>query len=415
MSDSEDYYPDDSISDHEDDTQRRRSKRLMRRRQIVIHETDERMDGSRRSRRLLLKRRRMEVESAETNDDEDNEDNEDELLVRPKKRCIDEKVASLPPPPFEVRNYKDLLELSRLAQRQAFQDCGPLGRIYKTLRDLDTMVGIEDIKEEIVTMVLCKCQRKDLGEADMDHIVIAGDPGCGKTTLAEYLAKINAQMGDIRSGKVVRGTKANMGSKWVNDTAPRVEKLIDEAAGGTLLLDEAYGLGKASESNESGDSGTMDIVNTLNRKLSEACQNPKKRFLCIVIGYEKELERNFFSLNPGLKRRFTWYFKMRKYKPPEMHEIAMRGLRKRNFTVESDDVLPLDWFSDKMAHFPFAGGDVDRLLDMTRKVHARRVFGMTSERKRVLTTEDLHVGFRTYMKYRSSHPDTNDRYKSMYL
>lgn len=322
----------------------------------------------------------------------------------------------LPPPPFEVRTYKDLLELSRLAQRQAFQDCGPLGRIHKTLKDLDTMVGIEDIKEEIVTMVLCKCQRKDLGEADMDHIVIAGDPGCGKTTLAEYLAKINAQMGDIRSGKVVRGTKANMGSKWINDTAPRVEKLIDEAAGGTLLLDEAYGIGKTNQNSETGDSGSMDIVNTLNRKLSEACTNPKKRFLCIVIGYEKELETNFFSLNPGLKRRFTWYFKMRKYKPPEMHEITMRGLRKRNFTLDTDQVLPIKWFEDKMQYFPFAGGDVDRLLDMTRKVHARRVFGKPPDNKRVLSKEDLESGYQTYLKYRGSHTDERHaRHKSMYI
>jgi SpoVK/Ycf46/Vps4 family AAA+-type ATPase len=373
----------------------RRSERLSRPARRTIN-TDENILGARRSRRLLQKRCVGALRTAtKSGDDED----EQRPPAKRRRRDGDEDEADeLPPPPIDAKTFDQLVELSRLSRLHAYRDCAPLGRIYKTLKALQDMVGMHDIKQQLVKMIKLKCQGDSLGQNEIDHVAIAGPPGCGKTAVAEHIARIYSQMGDLNNDRIVRGNKANMVSKWLGDTAPAVEKLIDQAAGGTLILDEAYELGKRNASSDNADVATNDCMNTLNRRLTEACTDPSKRFLCIVIGYERELEENFFSFNKGLRRRFVWYFRIGKYSPRDMRDITDRLMRKRKL-VCGEDAMPPDWFADKMKDFPYWGGSCQVLIDKIVMVHGERVFGLARADKGAFTREDVEGGFAVYKQY----------------
>ena len=87
------------------------------------------------------------------------------------------------------------------------------------------------------------------------------------------------------------------------DTAKRL--VLEAAEGGVLLLDEAYQLGDP----QGRDSYASECINTLNQYLSENSED----FMCIVAGYKDKMYKNFFSMNPGLDRRFTWKFTLKPY------------------------------------------------------------------------------------------------------
>ena len=72
--------------------------------------------------------------------------------------------------------------------------------------------------------------------------------------------------------------------------------------GGVVFLDEAYSLGNE----EKRDSFSKEAIDMINQYLSEK----KNEFMMIVAGYDDELDKCFFSYNPGLKRRFSSYYKI---------------------------------------------------------------------------------------------------------
>ena len=54
---------------------------------------------------------------------------------------------------------------------------------------------------------------------------------------------------------------------------------------------------------------SKEAIDMINQYLSEK----KNEFMMIVAGYDDELDKCFFSYNPGLKRRFSSYYEIDKY------------------------------------------------------------------------------------------------------
>lgn len=283
-----------------------------------------------------------------------------------------------------------------------------LHKLIKPLNKLKSMIGLEKVKNSIIDMILYYLQNFENKNNDMLHTVIEGPPGVGKTQLGKILAEIYAGLGVIPSSKFKIVKRSDLVGEYLGHTAPKTQKVIDEADGGVLFIDEAYSLGNEDKK----DSFSQECINTLNQNLSEN----KKKFICIIAGYPDELDKCFFSFNPGLKRRFPFKFQIEGYSPEELKGIFLKKVSDIKWKITDTNDLT-GFFKQNKDNFPFYGGDIDNFLLSCKFVHSRRVFGKHPKNKRKLNQEDLTIGFDRFVqnKKNKERREENDSIKRIYL
>ena len=121
------------------------------------------------------------------------------------------------------------------------------------LKDLDSFIGMDEVKSAVKEMaysVQNAMQRAERGLGEQEkmsmHIILTGNPGTGKTTIARKLGEILASIGYLDSGHVVEVDRAKMVSPYQGETPKVVDRLCDKAKGGILFVDEAYTLAPLS-------------------------------------------------------------------------------------------------------------------------------------------------------------------------
>ena len=117
------------------------------------------------------------------------------------------------------------------------------------LAELNEFVGMDSVKAEIRALankIAMDKEMMEMGIADAEvtpvHIVLTGNPGTGKTTIACKLGEVFKAIGLLPTDKVVEKERKHLISTYQNETAKLVDKACDEAMGGILFIDEAYAL-----------------------------------------------------------------------------------------------------------------------------------------------------------------------------
>jgi SpoVK/Ycf46/Vps4 family AAA+-type ATPase len=282
-------------------------------------------------------------------------------------------------PPDETKEYNIIME--------------GLHKIHSSLIDLNNMIGMKDLKENIVDQILYYIQ--DINKSgDFMHTVIYGPPGTGKTEIAKIIGQIFSNLGVLKKGVFKKVTRSDLVAGYLGQTAMKTRDVINECLGGVLFIDEAYALGN----NEKKDSFSKECIDTL----CEALSNHKEDLMVIIAGYESELKECFFNYNQGLDSRFTWRFKTDEYKGEELHNIFLKKVKEVKWEVaeeeSSNKKITKAWFEKNLDYFKFFGRDIETLLAKTKIVHARRVFCKPQDEKMKLTLSDLDKGFELYLK-----------------
>lgn len=313
-------------------------------------------------------------------------------------------------PPFTPSCIDEFLQLEaeQTRRQQQFRDCSKLSLLRPHLEALRDLVGMGEVKKDVCSMILSQMQAGIPGQS-LRHTIIYGPPGVGKTTLVNILANIMSCFGTLKTPKVVHANAASMIAGFLGQTTSKTEELIQSARGGVLLIDEASSISDG-RTTQSGDSFSKSAIDTLNRHLTENGSD----FVCILAGYEKEIHRDFLSVNPGLERRFTTIFRIQEYSSEELWQMAIVKLKATKLNFNESDV-DKSFFTDKK-FFKGMGGDIQTFVDKILVQHSVAVFGKSD--KFTLSKTTIKTAFEAYVSMKKEHPslkDTSDPPPGMYI
>lgn len=309
-----------------------------------------------------------EIETESETDDFYNDEDYDEIIEK------------------EIKTIDDLIELGSLYnpldEKKYNINLKRLHNLIEPLEELQNMIGMEKVKVHILDMILYYLQDFEKRNKNILHTALYGPPGCGKTDLAHILAKIYCKMGVIKKDFVHVVRRSDLIGKFLGHTAKLTQEAIDKAKDGVLLIDEAYSLGNS----EQRDSFAKECIDTINQNLTEN----KGQFVCIIAGYREALEKCFFAYNQGLERRFPFRFTIDKYTAEDIRLIFLKKVRDEKWSIEDIEVdIPGSFFEKNRDIFKYNGGDMETLFHMVRIVHARRVFCLPRNQKKIITHTDM--------------------------
>ncbi|MBQ7670670.1 MAG: AAA family ATPase [Clostridia bacterium] len=217
------------------------------------------------------------------------------------------------------------------------EEAKPSEKLEDLTAELDSYIGLSEVKEEIRGLInLAKIyalrRENDLPVADMSlHMVFSGNPGTGKTMIGRFMARVYHSLGILSKGHLVECDRAGLVGGYVGQTALKSAKVLEEALGGVLFIDEAYTLTSKSEN----DFG-QEAVDTVLKYM----EDHRDDLVVIVAGYTGPMKR-FISSNPGLESRFNKYVDFADYTAEEMLEIFKLNCRKSCYelTPEAENAL----------------------------------------------------------------------------
>jgi type VII secretion ATPase EccA len=198
-------------------------------------------------------------------------------------------------------------------------------------RELGEFIGLDEVKDQVsrlkssVAMALRREERGLAVAQRTHHLVFAGPPGTGKTTIARVVAKIYCGLGLLKRENVREVHRADMIGQHIGETEAKTNAIIDSALDGVLFLDEAYALVATGAKNDFG----LVAIDTLLARM----ENDRDRLVVIVAGYRADLDR-FLDTNEGLRSRFTRSIVFPSYSAAELVEIAVTMAANRDSVFE---------------------------------------------------------------------------------
>ena len=187
--------------------------------------------------------------------------------------------------------------------------------------ELDRQIGMESVKNSIRLMkeeILFNRQKKKRGINVTDttkHLILAGPPGTGKTTIARIIAKLYAGYGVVQNSELIEASRADLIGADEGSTAEMTMEVIKKARGGVLFIDEAPDM--IQDRHGQTDFRGQEAVSVLLQEM----ENHRDDLIVIIAGYDDQLNR-FLATNPGLRSRFANKILFESYSPEEIADIA---------------------------------------------------------------------------------------------
>ena len=264
-----------------------------------------------------------------------------------------------------------------------------LSKIVDDLDKLNNMIGMKEIKDTLYLQLLFYLQGLN-DKNDFLHCVIYGNPGVGKTTIANMLAEIYRKMGILKYGAVKVATKDALIGEYIGQTAIKTKKFLESCIGNVMLFDEAYQI--SSGFLDKGDSYSKECINVLNQFLLEHRQD----FVCILAGYKEDIEKCFFSLNKGLERRFPWRFEIKNYIASELEKIFKFQVQQNGWNL-TENAISSSFFEKNIDLFKNSGGDCEILFNKIKICHSQRIINCTKESRKLITDKDFENGYQLFI------------------
>jgi len=230
------------------------------------------------------------------------------------------------------------------------------------LADLEALVGLESVKREVTGLINLNRmgqRRQEMGlpmPPMSRHLVFAGPPGTGKTTVARLYGAVLAELGVLAQGHIVEVARADLVAQIIGGTAIKTTEVFNKALGGVLFIDEAYTL--TNQSRGTGPDFGQEAVETL-MKLME---DHRDEIVVIAAGYSEQMDQ-FLASNPGMASRFARTVEFPNYTPDELVTIVQGLCAKHFYELSAGAVEGLSrYFEEIPKTATFGNGRVARQI-----------------------------------------------------
>lgn len=218
------------------------------------------------------------------------------------------------------------------------------------IKELETLIGMEEVKEQIKQIVNFVNVNKKRNNMPMLHMCFLGNPGTGKTTVARIVGKIFSEMKILSDKeKFIEVQRGDLIGKYVGQTAPRTMEVIERANGGVLFIDEAYSIASFIQDEAGADYGA-ECIATLLKEMED-----RRDSLCVILaGYTNEME-HLLKANPGFASRIQFKIDFPDYSEKDLYEIFKNMAKKENYKISSGIKQELlEFFKDEKQKENFA-------------------------------------------------------------
>jgi len=213
----------------------------------------------------------------------------------------------------------------RIDLQREFADSGLGEGLAQLDRDLIGLAPVKQRIREIAALLLVDRVRTRLGlatEPPTLHMSFTGNPGTGKTTVAQLMAGILHKLGYVRKGHLVSVTRDDLVGQYIGHTAPKTKEILKKAMGGVLFIDEAYYLHRPENERDYGQEAIEILLQVM--------ENQREDLVVILAGYADRMD-TFFSSNPGFRSRIAHHIDFPDYADAELLAIAETMLARQNY------------------------------------------------------------------------------------
>jgi Cdc6-like AAA superfamily ATPase len=258
------------------------------------------------------------------------------------------------------------------------------------LAELEGLIGLSAVKvnvRSLVNLVKVRRMRAEVGLPVPDvslHMVFAGNPGTGKTTVARLIANIYAHIGVLRLGQLIEVDRSGLVAGFVGQTAIKTMEVIKRSLDGVLFIDEAYSLAER---------GSQDFGNEAIETLLKGMEDYRGRLIVIAAGYTTRMAA-FIDSNPGLKSRFSRAIEFPDYTAAELLLIADHMVMQHNFLLDTDARGALEQILEvrsRQSEVPFGNArGVRNLFEAIMDAQANRIVNLDTPSRNDLQTITLN-------------------------
>lgn len=193
----------------------------------------------------------------------------------------------------------------------------------EVLGDLNDLIGLEAVKREFRNIYTMRQMKLEGKGKPRYHMLFSGNPGTGKTTVAQMAADLLYGMNVIKTNKLVTAKPSDLISEYVGTTGSKTLEVIKRAYDGVLFIDEAYGLANTERGRGA------EAINVLIQEM----ENHSDKLVVIFAGYKEEM-RALLKTNPGIASRIGREIIFEDYSLEELVQIFHHQSRKEGFTLD---------------------------------------------------------------------------------
>jgi len=196
---------------------------------------------------------------------------------------------------------------------------------------LASVIGLDALKNQIRglrrTIEVDRLRGLGPGECDRPrHVVLTGNPGCGKSYAARSLMPLMHKIGAVKNESIIEVGRAELvDARSEERTVEKTLKVLERAKGGVLFIDEVYNLLPSH-----GRQGSQDHGPTALKTIAEVL--PTGDPFIFLAGYSLDLQK-VINTDIGFKNRFLLRMELPDPTPFELARMVACKLGKSGFIL----------------------------------------------------------------------------------